>query len=239
MGLVDVLIIIFICVGGFVGFKRGVIKQFVSATGFFIVTVLSFFLKNPISVLLYENLPFFKFGGIFKGVTAINIILYEFVAFLLAFFVLMFLWKIVLFASSLIQKIINMSFILGIPSKILGALVGLIEYYFICFILIYILSLPLFSVKEVVNSNFAQTILNDTPVIAGFVSENSQFIEEFASLRDKYDNAQSANEFNYEALDLFLKYDIIDVVSVKKLNDKDKLKIDGIDQLITKYEEEK
>ena len=238
MGLVDILIIIFIGIGGLVGFKRGVIKQFVSAAGFFIVTVLSFFLKNPISVFFYENLPFFKFGGIFKGVTAINIILYEFIAFLIAFLVLMFLWKIIIFASSIIQKIINMSFILGIPSKILGVIVGIIQYYFIAFIVIYVLVLPLFSVKEVAESKYAQSILNNTPVISGFVSENSEFIDEFTLLKEKYNKTEGANEFNYDALDLFLKYDIINVKSARKLRDKDKLEIDGIDDLLKKYEEE-
>ena len=151
----------------------------------------------------------------------------------------MFLWKIVIFASSLIQRIINYSFLLGIPSKILGTIIGLIEYYFICFIVVYVLVLPLFSIKEVVESKYAQFILNNTPVISGFVSENSSFIDEFASLKEKYENAPSANEFNYEALDLFLKYDIININSAKRLHDKDKLKIDGIDELIKKYEEEK
>lgn len=238
MGIVDILIIIFICIGGFVGFKRGVVKQLVSAAGIFVVTVLSFFLKNPVSVFFYENLPFFKFGGLFKGVTVLNIALYEFVAFLVVFLILMFLWRIVIFASSIIQRIINLSFLLGIPSKLLGTLIGIIEYYFISFIIIYILVLPLFSVKEVVNSKYAQFILNDTPVISSFVSENSQFISEFASLKEKYENTKSANEFNYETLDLFLKYDIININSVKSLRDKNKLDIKGIDELIKKYEEE-
>lgn len=238
MGIVDILIIIFICIGGFVGFKRGVVKQLVSAAGIFVVTVLSFFLKNPVSVFFYENLPFFKFGGLFKGVTVLNIALYEFVAFLVVFLILMFLWRIVIFASSIIQRIINLSFLLGIPSKILGTLIGIIEYYFISFIIIYILVLPLFSVREVVNSKYAQFILNDTPVISSFVSENSQFISEFASLKEKYENTKSANEFNYETLDLFLKYDIININSVKRLRDKNKLDIKGIDELIKKYEEE-
>ena len=238
MGIVDILIIIFICLGGIVGFRRGVFKELVSATGFFIVTVLSFFLKNPISIFLYENFPFFRFGGIFKGITVINIVLYELIAFLVTFFILMFLWKIVAFASSLVQKIINMSFVLGIPSKILGTIIGLVEFYFICFIVIYILVLPLFSIKEVTESKYAQTILNNTPVVSGFISENSKFIDEFASLKEKYKNTKSANDFNYEALDLLLKYDIINIKSAKKLNEKDKLMIVGVDGLLKKYEEE-
>ena len=107
MGLVDILIIGFIFIGGIVGWKRGVIKEAVSAVGIVLITVLSFIFKNPLSVILYENLPFFKFGGIFKGVTVLNIALYELVAFLIVFSILMILWRIVVFASSIVQKIIE------------------------------------------------------------------------------------------------------------------------------------
>lgn len=236
MSIIDIIIVAFIVIGGIVGYRRGAVKQFVSAIGFVLITVMSFILKNPLSIVFYENLPFFKFGGIFKGVTVLNIVLYEFIAFLLVFLVLMLLWKLVLFASSIIQKIINMTIILGFPSKILGFLLGLIEYYLIAFVVIYILTLPIFSVKVVMESEYSNFILNDTPVISDTVKSSTRFIDEFVSLKDKYNNTDSANQFNYETLDLFLKYDVIKIDSVKKLREKDKLKIDGIDELIIKYE---
>jgi len=236
MGLVDIIIVVFVLVGGFVGYRRGAVKEFVSAIGFVLIMVLSFILKNPLSILFYENLPFFKFGGIFKGVTVLNIILYEFIAFLLVFLVLMLLWKLVLFASSIIQKIINMTIILGFPSKILGFLLGLVEYYLIAFVILYILTLPIFSVKEVTTSKYSSFVLNDTPIVSDTVKSSTGFIDEFVSLKDKYKNTESANQFNYETLDLFLKYEVINIDSVKKLREKDKLKIDGIDKLILKYE---
>lgn len=236
MSIIDIVIVAFIVIGGIVGYRRGAVKQFVSAIGFVLITVMSFILKNPLSIVFYENLPFFKFGGIFKGVTVLNIVLYEFIAFLLVFLVLMLLWKLVLFASSIIQKIINMTIILGFPSKILGFLLGLIEYYLIAFVVIYILTLPIFSVKVVMESEYSNFILNDTPVISDTVKSSTRFIDEFVNLKDKYNNTDSANQFNYETLDLFLKYDVIKIDSVKKLREKDKLKIDGIDELIIKYE---
>lgn len=238
MSLVDILIIVFILIGGFVGWKRGVIKEAVSAVGIVLIAVLSFVLKNPLSVILYENLPFFRFGGIFKGVTVLNIALYELVAFLIVFSILMILWKIVLLITSLVQKIIDATIILGFPSKILGFVIGIIKNYLICFIVIYILVLPIFSVREVVESNYANFILNDTPIVSSLVDSNSEFVDEFLSLKEKYDNTDSADKFNYDTLDLFLKYDIIDIKSARRLRDKNKLKIDGIDNLLKKYEEE-
>ena len=238
MGLVDILIIGFIFIGGIVGWKRGVIKEAVSAVGIVLITVLSFIFKNPLSVILYENLPFFKFGGIFKGVTVLNIALYELVAFLIVFSVLMILWRIVVFASSIVQKVIDMTIILGLPSKILGFLIGLVEYYLISFVVIYILVLPIFSIKEVVDSKYANVILEKTPIVSNSFGGKMEFLDEFVSLKEKYKNTESATQFNYDTLDLFLKYDIINVNSVKKLREKNKLKIDGIDNLLKKYEEE-
>lgn len=238
MNIVDVIILIFILFGGLLGFKRGAVKEFVSAIGFFVIVVLSFLLKNPLSVLFYENLPFFKFGGIFKGVTALNIALYELIAFLAVALILTLLWKLVGFASSIVQKIINMTIILGLPSKIIGFIIGIIEYYVLAFMIIYILTLPIISFKPVVESKGAQGILNETPIISRFVKKSSGFIGEFIELRDKYQVTESANQFNYETLDLFMKYDIVDVKSVKKLKEKNKISIDGIETLIEKYEEE-
>lgn len=238
MGLVDILIIGFIFIGGIVGWKRGVIKEAVSAVGIVLITVLSFIFKNPLSVILYENLPFFKFGGIFKGVTVLNIALYELVAFLIVFSILMILWRIVVFASSIVQKIIDMTIILGLPSKILGFLVGLVEFYLICFVVIYVMVLPIFSVKDVVDSRYANIILEKTPIVSSSFGEKMEFLNEFVSLKEKYKNTESATQFNYDTLDLFLKYDIINVNSAKKLREKNKLKIDGIDNLLKKYEEE-
>ena len=238
MSIVDIFIIVFILIGGLLGLKRGAVKEFISAIGFFVIVVLSFLLKNPLSVIFYENLPFFKFGGIFKGVTALNIALYELIAFLVVALVLTFIWKLVEYASNIMQKIINMTILLGLPSKIIGFIIGLLEYYVLAFIIIYILTIPIFSVKPVIESKNAKFILNDTPIISSFVKESTGFIGEFIELRDKYQVTESANQFNYETLDLFMKYDIVDVKSVKKLKEKNKISIDGIDALIQKYEEE-
>lgn len=238
MSIVDIFIIVFILIGGLLGLKRGAVKEFISAIGFFVIVILSFLLKNPLSVIFYENLPFFKFGGIFKGVTALNIALYELIAFLVVALVLTFIWKLVEYASNIMQKIINMTILLGLPSKIIGFIIGLLEYYVLAFIIIYILTLPIFSVKPVIESKNAKFILNDTPIISSFVKESTGFIGEFIELRDKYQVTESANQFNYETLDLFMKYDIVDVKSVKKLKEKNKISIDGIDTLIQKYEEE-
>ncbi len=238
MNIIDAVIILFILAGAVVGFKRGFTKQVLSFLGIFVVVVLAFWLKNPVSIFLYEHLPFFKFGGVLKGVTVLNIALYEFIALLIILAILTLILKVLVFASSIFEKILKFTIVLGIPSKILGAIVGVIESFVWVFILLYIFTLPVFHIDIIHESKFKDAILKHTPVLSGFADETLQVIEEFTSLKEKYEQTPNANEFNKETLDLFLKYNIITVKSVDRLIEKNKLEIDGIEEVLNHYRTE-
>lgn len=121
MNIVDACIILLLGLGFVIGFKRGFTKSIAKSAGFVLVIILAFILKNPLSEYMYQNLPFLSFWGIFKGVTVLNILLYEVIAFLVILALLSIILKMVIFATSIFEKILNMTIILGIPSKILGA----------------------------------------------------------------------------------------------------------------------
>lgn len=238
MNIVDLIIIIFILFGAILGFKRGFTKSLVSALGFIATIILAFLLKNPVSVMLYENLPFFKFGGVFKGVTVLNIALYEILAFIIVLAILGIVLKVLTLATSIFEKVLNATIILGIPSKILGAAVGLIEFFVIAFAALYIISLPVFNMNVLNESKLKDKILNNTPILSSFVDNSMVVVSEFASIKVKYnDNNSNAEEFNKEVLDLFLKYDVVKVESIDKLVEKDKLKINNIEEILVKYRE--
>ena len=61
MNIIDFIIILFILSGAIIGFKRGFTRQLVSLVSFFAIIILAFMFKNPVSIFLYEHLPFFKF----------------------------------------------------------------------------------------------------------------------------------------------------------------------------------
>lgn len=238
MNIVDLIIIIFILFGAALGFKRGFTKSLVSALGFVVTIVLAFLLKNPVSVMLYENLPFFKFGGVLKGVTVLNIALYEILAFVIVLAILGVVLKVLMLATSIFEKVLNATIILGIPSKILGAVVGVVEFFVISFAALYALSLPVFNLNILNESELKEKILNNTPILSSFVDNSMQVIEEFTSIKDKYnDNNSNAEEFNKEVLNLFLKYDVVKVESIDKLVEKDKLQINNIEEILMKYRE--
>lgn len=237
MNIIDVIILLIIIIFALIGFKRGFLHSTVVFVGTILVVVLSFIFKNYISIILYENLPFFRLWGLFKNISVINILLYEVLAFIIVAIVLTILLKIIIVISKIIEKILKFTIILGIPSKIAGAVVGAIEGYVIAFAFIYILTLPIFNVKELEDSKYSNKMLTETPVLSNLIDDTIIMLDDFEVLKDEYSSNNNANEFNLKALDLFLKYDIISIESVDKLIEKDKLKIDNIENVLDNYRE--
>lgn len=237
MNIIDAIAILIILSCMAMGFKKGFTKELISFLGFFIIVIAAFLLKNPISKVLYENLPFFTFGGLFKGITALNIILYEIIAFFIVIAILTIVFKVLLFASSIFEKLLNMTIILGIPSKILGMVVGFVEGFVWVFILFYIVSLPLFNFKEVNNSKMMGPVLKNTPILSSFTKDFKIALEEFSDLKEEYKEKGNKEKFNYDTLNVLLKYKIVTTESIEKLNEKGNLKIENVDTLLNLYRE--
>lgn len=239
MNVVDILIVIFLIFGVLLGFKRGFTKELVKALGFIVVVVLSYLLKNPLSVILYEHLPFFNIG-ILKGVEVLNILVYEIVAFLICVVVFSIALKLLLLATTVFEKILNTTVILGIPSKILGGIIGLLHHFVIAFVVLYILSLTCFDVNVINESQLKDKIINNTPLLSDVIDGSINVINEFVSLKNKYeDNTISEYDFNYQAIDLFLKYDLVKPESIEKLIEKGKIKsFENYEELLNKYKGE-
>ncbi len=236
MNIIDIIVILVIISGLCLGFKRGLTREAVHFAKFALALVIAFLLKNPLSKLMYEHLPFFDFGGLFKGVSALNIILYEFIAFLLVLAILLVIFRVLLLATTIFEKILNTTVILSLPSKILGMIIGGIHYYLIVFILLFVISLPIFKMDDILSqSKLKNTILNKTPILSGLVDKTINIIDEFNELGQKYKAGEDTDEFNLETIDLFLKYNIITVEAVETLNSKDKLQIDRLESVLEKY----
>ena len=238
MSIIDILVILFILLGAVVGFKRGFTTSLVNFIGVILVVVIAYFLKDPVGEFLMSFCPFFNFGGIIKGVTVLNIALYQIIAFVLVFSILMIGLKVLLMATGVFETILKFTIVLGIPSKILGAIVGVIENYIIAFFVLYVFSMPNFmDVGFIKDSNFREPILKNTPVLSVVADSSLKVLDEFKGLSDKYVSTDNTNEFNLETLDLFLKYKVVSVSTVKNLDESGKINIEGIESVIDKYEE--
>lgn len=238
MSYVDIAILIIILLSALMGFKRGFTRELVSCVGFIVCLILAYFLKNPVSAFMYEHLPFFAFGGIIKGVIVLNILVYEVLAFLLVLFILSLLLKIVNLITNIFEKILTATIIFGIPSKLLGMILGAIKGTILSFIVVFILSLPIFNTNYLNDSKICKGILNYTPILSQVTNKTKIVFDEFKSLKDKYDGTDT-NQFNLDALDLFLKYDIIDIESADKLYNAGKFKlVNNVESVLDKYRKE-
>lgn len=233
--IVDAIIILFLLMGAAIGFKRGVIQSATMFLGIIIVIIVAYYLKNPLSELMYTYLPFFKFSGALEGVSVLNILIYEGIAFVIVFLILTALLNVLIKVTGIVEKILKFTIILGIPSKILGAIFGVFEQFVYIFVILFLLSKVTITTDYIMESKFATKILNSTPVLSNVVESSYQSFENIYSLKDKYQNVEDKNEYNKEALDILLKYDIIKKDSAQKLIDNGKLKIDGVETVINKY----
>ena len=111
-----------------------------------------------------------------------NIALYELLAFVIVLAILGVALKILMVATSVFEKLLKMTIILGIPSKIMGAVVGAVEAFVIVFIALYVLSLPIFNISFVENSKWKNQILNNTPVLSAFSKKTMGVVNEFAGI---------------------------------------------------------
>ncbi len=224
MNVVDVIIIALLILGGVAGFKAGVIKKLTDFIGMFVVIILAFYLKNYISVIMYENLPFFNFFGLINGIDALNILLYEVIAFLVIFIALLFVLKVVLMLTGLVEKILKATVILSIPSKLLGIVVGVIEMYVYLFLILVIVSLPIFDSSFLKDSKMNNFILNNTPVLSG-VSE--KIIDIYGDVYNIIDNRKNKTneQLNEEILKVLIDKKVVTKESAKKLVDKNKIHI--------------
>lgn len=221
ISIVDALIVVLLILGIMGGLRRGLIKQAVLLLGLVAILVVSFYLRGPISTYMYKHLPFFSFGGLFKGVSVLNILLYEVIAFLIVFSILYLVLRILLKISGIIESILKATIILGFFSRIGGAIVGFIESYIIVFIILFIINQPFVNIKGLEESKLMNIILTKTPVMSASVKDTKKVVDEIYSLKETYKN--NGKEFNEKAIELFIKYDIVSEENINYLREKGKL----------------
>ena len=234
---VEVALLIFLISGFFIGWKRGFITSLVSFIFTILIFVGAFYLKNYISVFFYENLPFIDMGGPFTGITSLNILLYEAVAFIICVIVLVIIAIIIAKISNLVNKLVNATVILELPNKILGSILTVIQFFIIgYFILLIMLQIPytnrLFRLND---SRITTFIVDKTPGLSQMTKKYYNTYKEIYTILDRNENSTDKARADYDTLEVLLKNEIVTPISVRKLVDSGKLKIENVNELITKY----
>lgn len=231
LSIVDAIIIILIILGAVVGFKNGAIKEGVKFIGIIVIAILAFAFKDDLMVILYEYLPFYNFFGVIRGLSAINILLYQMLAFLIIFAALTFVLRVLLVITGLIEWLLKLTIFLRGISKIVGIFVGALEYYVYIFIALYILSTPAFNLQYIEESKIGNYILNNTPILTQMTDNTINIYTEVWNIIKKKDD-KTNEEINTEILKILLDNKLIKVESAERLIDSNKISIENKDFLL-------
>lgn len=228
MNIVDAVILLALLAGALIGFKKGFIKTMVSLIGTILVIVLSFKLKEPIADFMFKYFPFFEFKGMYEGLSVLNILIYDTLAFLLVFVFLSAILGIIINITGIIEKLLNVTIILGAFSKFLGAIAGLLEM--IAFVYIVLFALAQFNLTSefVLQSKVGTTILNNTPILSNVAAPTVVAIEDIYNMQKEYADGHDNVKYNQEALLILVRYNIISSEKAQSLIDSGKLKVGEI-----------
>lgn len=202
MNILDITIVLLLILSIITGYKKGVFKEIVLFVGTIIVYIISFLLKNKIGMLLCSLLPFFDFNGI----PALNILIYQLVGFAIIAVLLFGVLSFVLKVTGILQKAADMSIVLSLPTRLLGALFGLINGYIVLFFVLLVISLPFRNNAIIVGSNLNNKILSNTPVLTSTFDGVDDIILKVCDLKV---GKKSRNTINIELLDMYLDYNVV------------------------------
>ena len=237
LNIFDVGIILLLIMFLIVGFKNGVIREAFALIGIIAVFILSFVFKGLLGNLMCIILPFFKLSGVIEGFSVINILIYQIIAFMLVFAILLTIYEIFLKISKFIQKVVNLTIILILPSKLLGAVVSLIKGVIVLFAVFIVLMIPLKNSELFTGSTMVNQILYKTPILSQSSNNFINTVEEIYNLAEKVSNKEIiTNDANLELLDMMLKHKIVNKSTVESLVKLHKLDdVNNIETVLQKY----
>ena len=238
MSIIDIGIILFILCFILIGAKQGLIKTTVSLVALIIVFVISYVFKEHIGNFLCKYLPFFNFSGNIKGLVSLNILIYQLAGFFIILAVLMGVYTIIMTLTGWIQKLVNMTILLKLPSSIGGGIIGLIEGYLVSFLILLIAMIPMQTMTIFKESKLADVILNKTPIVSESTSDLTKSATEIYNLVDQVTNKKiDINEANLKSIDIMIRYKVITPHTVEQLIVLDKLEdVVGLEHVLNRYD---
>lgn len=233
MNIFDIVIILLILLSGVTGLKQGLLKSGINLIGTILIYIIAFKMKDSIGLFLCKVCPFFKFNGYIT----LNILVYQLIAFVLIASILFSVFAIILKLTGIVQKLVDLTVILTIPSKIGGFIVGLLEGYVVMFIIILILSVPLRNVELFSKSTLVDKMINNTPILSSTLDGVGDVIFNIFEITSEVKNKNDeTNKVNIDIMKTYLDYKIISKEDTIKIIDTGKLdSINGIKEFVNKY----
>ncbi len=238
--VVSILVILIFVADVIAGYRKGFLEGGVKFLKTIIAMLSAYFMKAPLSKYMYLNLPFFRLEGLFKGVTSLNILIYEVIAFFLVFILVLVILNVVSTLLKLDEKVLRLVSIIGVPNKIMGAIIGglkSIVFLYFCLTLFFVVSNYL---KIDTGESLGDYVVN-TPILKSTFGNVLDSFDQITDLAVQYENIQDKDELNKKSIDILLEYDIITQENLDLLIDAGKVQysVDNAEEqkeVLDKYE---
>jgi uncharacterized membrane protein required for colicin V production len=172
--MLDVVILLLLLFGFFIGFRRGFILQTIHMVGFFVSFIVAYLYYDDLASILklWVPYPVMATDGPLQMLFAndhLETAYYRAIAFAIIFFVFKILLQII---GSMLDFLAHLP-ILKQANIWAGGMLGLLEVYFILFIVLYIVALvPIESIQATLQQSvLAEAMIKHTPFISSMVKQ--------------------------------------------------------------------
>lgn len=222
--IVDFLLIIFLIAGIVGGYKKGFLESTIRLIGNIVTFLGAYLLKGPLSIYLYTNLPFFDLGGFFEGLSVLNVIIYELIAFIILWVLFSVILGILAKVFKLEKLLMTIVAKLRLPNKILGGIFGFLEMYlFVYFFVLIAMFFANFNNYDM-DKRLASYVFK-TPFLNETFAPTYNALEDIVELTIKYDNNNDKVSLNTEALGILIEYGLIKEEDINTLINDEKIDV--------------
>lgn len=224
---IDIILLVFLALGTYMGYRKGLIKTAVQLIGLIAIIIISYALRTPLTEFMIDNLPFVNFAG-FEGLTALNILVYNVIAFLIIFILLYCLLSIVIALTGFIDTLLKLTVIWVLPSKIGGALLGFIEAWVFLLLVLFVAGSFNVTANYVQDSTVSRVMIDHTPVVGRFLSGVTQSAKEIYAEIKTTSDSKSTQELNLKLLQIQISYRLISKEKAQELVDTGKIDVGDV-----------
>lgn len=228
--VLDIILVAFVALGTYMGFRKGLIKSLVGFVGLVAIIIISYTLRAKLAAFLIDKMPFFNFSGPLEGLTSLNILIYNVIAFIIIFILLYCVLNLLITVTGLIDTILKFTVIWIIPSKIGGAIVGFLESWVFLYLAVFVLAQFSFSAGLVSNSKVSQVILNHTPIVGNYLGGAKKAAESIYNGIEEYtnDETKTKDDLNLYILQISINYNLVSAEKATELMEIGKIQLDNV-----------
>ena len=228
MKISEIVIIIIILLGALIGFKKGAIKEIFELVGTISIIIIAYLLKGYLASLLIKLLPFFNFKG-YVGLYSINFLIYDVISFIIIFVLLYCILNILINLAGFIDKLINLSVIFALPSKIIGLVLGMVNALVFVFLLCYIAMQIPHTQKYVMESKVSTSILERTPIVNVVCIKGILVGEDVYNKLSNYSfKEEDTQDMNLQIATSVAKYGLVDKTLIQEAINAGKLNLEHV-----------